>query len=75
MSKSNPYPFIPDPFMPPHEDDIELKVVAELKKNVMDIDELSIKTNLSQSKLAMILLILEMQGILVNLPGKQYQLA
>jgi tyrosine-protein kinase Etk/Wzc len=27
MSKSNPYPFIPDPFMPPHEDDIELKVV------------------------------------------------
>jgi capsular exopolysaccharide synthesis family protein len=27
MSKSNPYPFIPDPFLPPHEDDIELKVV------------------------------------------------
>lgn len=27
MSSNNSYPFMPDPFMPPHEDDIELKVI------------------------------------------------
>jgi capsular exopolysaccharide synthesis family protein len=27
MSANNSYPFMPDPFMPPHEDDIELKVI------------------------------------------------
>ena len=27
MSTNNSYPFLPDPFLPPHEDDIELKVI------------------------------------------------
>lgn len=27
MSANNSYPFMPDPFLPPHEDDIELKVI------------------------------------------------
>jgi tyrosine-protein kinase Etk/Wzc len=27
MQKNNPYPFIPDPFLPHDEEDVELKVV------------------------------------------------
>ncbi len=53
---------------------VEQQVVAVLKINAMDVDELSNKVNLSQSKLAMVLLTLEMQGILTSLPGKIYQL-
>ncbi len=55
--------------------ELEQQIVDELKNNVMDVDELSNTTKLSQSKLAMTLLTLEMQGIVINLPGKQYQLA
>ena len=54
--------------------ELELKIVDELRNNALDVDELSTRTNLSQSKLAMTLLTLEMQGIVTNLPGKHYQL-
>lgn len=40
----------------------------------MAIDDLQVKLNMSQSKLAMLLLNLEMQSILVALPGKVYRL-
>lgn len=53
---------------------IEQQIVDVLKNNAMDVDELGTKTNLSQSKLAMALLTLEMQGIMITLPGKIYQL-
>lgn len=52
----------------------ELLIVEVLKNNALDVDELSSKTNLSQSKLVMALLTLEMQGMVVMLPGKCYQL-
>ena len=54
--------------------ELELQIVDELKNKAMDVDELCRTTKLSQSKLAMTLLTLEMQGIVINLPGKQYQL-
>ncbi len=38
------------------------------------IDELYIKSNLSSSKVASALLMLEMQGVVISLPGKLYQL-
>ena len=60
--------------LPLNLNELELQVVDELKNKAMDVDELSNKTKLSQSKLAMTLLTLEMQGIVINLPGKQYQL-
>lgn len=53
----------------------EVQILDELRIGALGIDELSSKTKLSQSKLAMTLLTLEMQGMVVNLPGKQYQLA
>lgn len=52
----------------------ELKVVALLKESAMAIDQLAILSGVQQSKLAMHLLNLEMQGILISLPGKMYQL-
>jgi len=55
--------------------EMEQRLVNVLKDSAMDVDELSHKTNLPQSKLAMALLTLEMQGILITLPGKIYQLA
>lgn len=53
----------------------ELLVVNCLKNESVGIDDLSIKTNLPQSKLAIVLLTLEMQGIIISLPGKIYKLA
>ncbi|MCX2574833.1 DNA-processing protein DprA [Pedobacter sandarakinus] len=53
----------------------EQKVVAALKDGSMAIDELCISLNLPQSKLAIVILTLEMQGILISLPGKVYKLA
>ncbi|SFG75501.1 DNA-processing protein DprA [Pedobacter insulae] len=53
---------------------VEKFIVDSLKANVMDVDELSYRTNLSQSKLTMALLTLEIQGIITILPGKRYQL-
>ena len=52
----------------------ELKVIELLKNAPLRIDELSLLANISQSKLAMQLLSLEMQGILSTLPGKVYRL-
>jgi DNA processing protein len=52
----------------------EKEVVDELQNGPLAIDELSLKIKQPQSKLAIILLTLEMQGILVSLPGKIYKL-
>lgn len=54
---------------------IEIQIVDALKQKAMGIDQLNRHTKLSQSKLVMALLTLEMQGIVVVLPGKCYQLA
>lgn len=53
----------------------EQKVVDALKNGQLAIDELSIELNIQQSKLAIVILTLEMQGIIVSLPGKVYKLA
>ncbi|TKC10768.1 DNA-protecting protein DprA [Pedobacter polaris] len=50
-------------------------IVEILQDGAMAIDDLSLKTNLLQSKLAIILLTLEMQGVLISLPGKMYRLS
>jgi DNA processing protein len=52
----------------------EIQVVELLKIAPALIDEISNKINLPQSKLAIHLLNLEMQGILTTLPGKVYKL-
>lgn len=52
----------------------ELRIVELLKISPARIDELTTQSNIPQSKLAMHLLNLEMQGILVALPGKVYRL-
>jgi DNA processing protein len=52
----------------------EQKVVEALRNTSMRVDELSIRCEIPQSQLAMHLLNLEMQGILLSLPGKVYQL-
>lgn len=52
----------------------EIKVLEVLKTAPSLIDEISNKTNIPQSKLAIHLLNLEMQGILISLPGKMYKL-
>jgi DNA processing protein len=52
----------------------EAQVVELLKLAPALIDEISNKINLPQSKLAIHLLNLEMQGILITLPGKVYKL-
>ncbi|MEE1943671.1 DNA-processing protein DprA [Pedobacter sp. KR3-3] len=54
----------------------EEQVVMELlREGPMSTDELAIQSDTPQSKLAMVLLTLEMQGILISLPGKIYKLA
>jgi DNA processing protein len=53
----------------------EQQILTVLQDNPLHVDELSLKTNLPQSKLVIALLTLEMQGILVSLPGKIYKLA
>ena len=52
----------------------ETQVVEMLKISPALIDEISAKINITQSKLAIHLLNLEMQGILTTLPGKIYKL-
>jgi DNA processing protein len=52
----------------------ELKIVEVLKTAPSLIDEISSKTCISQGKLAIHLLNLEMQGVLIGLPGKMYKL-
>ncbi|MFC3559392.1 DNA-processing protein DprA [Pedobacter jamesrossensis] len=53
----------------------EQKVVDVLQSGQLSIDELCIKLNIQQSKLSIVILTLEMQGIIVSLPGKVYKLA
>ncbi|GGI23481.1 DNA-processing protein DprA [Pedobacter mendelii] len=53
----------------------EQKVVNTLQNGQLSIDELCISLNIQQSKLAIVILTLEMQGIIVSLPGKVYKLA
>lgn len=52
----------------------EQRIVDILKHSATGIDELVLRSGMSQSQLAMHLLNLEMQGILISLPGKLYQL-
>ncbi len=54
--------------------EVERLIVDSLKANALSVDELCYLTKLSQSKLTMALLTLEIQGIIINLPGKRYQL-
>lgn len=53
----------------------EHKIALLLQPSALGIDELAVQTNMSQSKLAIILLTLEMKGIIVALPGKLYKIA
>lgn len=53
----------------------EQKVVDSLKNGQLSIDELCLELNIQQSKLAIVILTLEMQGVIVSLPGKVYKLA
>ena len=52
----------------------ERKIVAVLQEAALRVDELSLRSGFSRSKLAMHLLNLEMQGVLMALPGNVYQL-
>lgn len=52
------------------------RLVGEmLKDSPLSVDDIAIKTNIAQSKLAIILLTLEMKGLIVALPGKLFKLA
>lgn len=53
----------------------EQKIIDLLQASILRIDELAIQYEIPQSKLAMHLLNLEMQGILISLPGKLYKLS
>jgi DNA processing protein len=54
----------------------EQKIADLLHQNgSIGVDELAIQTQMAQSKLAVTILELEMQGIIVSLPGKVYKLA
>lgn len=55
----------------------EEKVITDLvqKHEKISIDDLALLANIPQSKLAMTILGLEMQGILISLPGKTYKIA
>ncbi len=53
----------------------EQRIVDLLQVSAIRIDELAIQSEIPQSKLAMHLLSLEMQGILISLPGKLYKLS
>ena len=50
-------------------------IVGVLQNNSVSVDDLWLKINWQQSKLAMVLLTLEMNGVIVSLPGKVYKLA
>jgi DNA processing protein len=50
----------------------EKKIIELLMENSYGIDELAIKTNFNMSKLASLLLTIEMNGYIKVLPGKKY---
>lgn len=52
----------------------ERTICNALLQTELPVDELALKTNIAQSKLAVILLTLEMKGIIVALPGKLFKL-
>lgn len=52
----------------------EQRVIDALQNGQLSIDELSLQLNMPQSKLAIVILTLEMQGFIVSLPGKIYRL-
>lgn len=52
----------------------EQKIINMLKYSALQVDELGIKAEIQQSKLAMYLLNLELKGVIISLPGKIYQL-
>lgn len=52
----------------------ESRIIELLAISALRIDELAIKAELQQSKLAFHLLNLEMKGMIISLPGKVYQL-
>ncbi len=53
------------------------QIIADvlLKEEVVGVDQLAILTKFQQSKLAVTILSMEMQGIVISLPGKMYKLA
>ncbi|WP_316800707.1 DNA-processing protein DprA [Pedobacter frigidisoli] len=53
----------------------EQSVISALANGQLAIDELARVLNIQQSKLAIVILTLEMQGIIISLPGKVYKLA
>ena len=54
----------------------EKKIVdVILSKNQIAVDELALETQLPQSKLAITILGLEMQGVIIAMPGKVYKMA
>ncbi|RZK51021.1 MAG: hypothetical protein EOO87_18690 [Pedobacter sp.] len=53
----------------------EQVIYNALENETLGIDDLSLRINVAQSKLAITLLTLEMQGVIVSLPGKLYKLA
>ncbi len=61
--------------LPLHLNETEQCILTVLDNQTMCIDDLSLKTNLQQSKLTVSLLTLEMQGIIISMPGKMYKLA
>jgi len=52
----------------------ELRIVKVLQEAPAMVDEIAMKTTLQQSKLAIHLLSLEIQGVLTSLPGNVYRL-
>lgn len=56
----------------PDDERLILSILREYK--TLAIDELTIKTGMPMSQLAMALLVLEMQGFITSLPGKVYRL-
>lgn len=56
-------------------DENELLIITALDKEPVGVDELSLICKLSQSKLAGLLLSLEMRGVVISLPGKIFKKA
>ncbi len=54
-------------------DAVELKILKLLKVSDLEIDELARKLELPPGKLSLHLLNLEIEGLLISLPGKRYQ--
>ena len=53
------------------------KIIVDIlkEKDLTHIDEINIQSGLSSSKVAAAILNLELQGVIISLPGKLYKLA